>query len=275
MYARTIIYKIYSIVLLVSSVIGSLYAIFATIPTIQKIPVLTPLRDYVVLFEFLVIISALLSMFFAYIEFSSMYGFTDMINHENSNSIRPMEKKSYILPAKVYSVYGMVVFATVTVGSVISCLAIIISTSIATGTFISLPLIPLAIIIAVNVLCFVNYYVRYKAFSVLLEVVTANEMTEPLKQKLAEIDTKWLRGYCVFLAGVCAVFTIAFVVGLFFIVEPLFIYFGSNISMAITTLLSLIAFVVIEVVAIGIFGCYVDNIAKMVEHHQIKHKLIG
>lgn len=274
MYARTIIYKIYSIILLVSGVLGGLYAIFATIPTIQKIPVLTPLRDYVVLFEFLVIISALLSMFFAYIEFSSMYGFTDMINHENSNSIHPMVKKSYVLPAKVYSVYGMVVFAIVTVVSVISCLAIIIGTSIATGTFISLPLIPLAIIIAVNVLYFINYFVRFKSFAVLLEITTAPKMNEPLKQKLGELNPKWLRGYCVFLAGFCAVAAIAFIVGLFFVVEPLFAFFGANTGVAVGILIGSIISVIISLICIGIFGCYVDNMAKMVEHYQIKHKII-
>lgn len=275
MYARTMVYKIYSVFMLVASFLGGLSAIIFTVPLIQNIPVLAPLREHVVLIEVSVIITALLSVFFAYIEFSSMYGFTDMIAHENSNSINPMIKRGCVLPSKFYSVYGMVIFAIVTVFAVVSCLAIIITTSLAKRTFLCVPIIPLAIIIAVNVLFFVHYFVRYKAVSVLLDVTTSKEMTEPLRQKLAEIDTKWLRGYCGFLAGFCVVAFAAFVVSLFFIIEPLYSFFAVKTEIATGLLISYIVYVIVALICTGIFGCYVDNIAKMVEHHQIKHKIIG
>lgn len=273
MYARTIIYKIYSIAILALSVLEALFNFIYIIPSIDSIakylPIISPIT---VVVNIVIVICSLVTVFFSYMEFSSMYCFTDMIDYEKSESIYPMKKRGFILPPSGYRVFGLVIFIINLVSNIICALFIIITNSIQAQCFICLPVIPLAINIAVCVIYYINYYARYKAIGDLLELVTSKEVNEPMKQKLKENKPGLLRGYCIFLAAVCVVVAIAVAVALFFVFEPLSKLIG--ISAAIVVTIGIVISTLLTLLCIGIMGCYVDNIAKMLEHYQIKYHLV-
>ncbi len=276
MYARTLIYRIYSVIMLVGGALSFIFSLayaFSSFNLFNVLGMYSVIQPFIVLLKIIMIISSFVSLFFCYMEFSSMYVFTDMIQYEKSDSIYPMIKKSFIFSPKVYSIFGLVIFSINIICAVISGLVIVISQSIATSSFISLPVIPLAIIIAASVICYVNYYVRYKSISVLMEVTTSKELTEPVRQNLSELNPKWLRGYCVFLFAMCVVLSIVFVIILFIVFGSISAQFGFAVALGIT-IASILPFAV-YIISIGILGCYFDNVAKMVEHYQIKYDLIS
>ena len=262
--------------MLIAGIFGFISSIIFAFTDLEYSGIFSSMQLFFIALKIALVILSFISIFFCYMEFSSMYVFADMIQYEKSGTNLPMIKKSFIFSPKVYNLFGTVIFTIFTINMVcaaITCLIIIISQSIATNSFNCLPVIPLALIIGLNVICYINYYVRYKSISVLMKITTSKEITEPLKQSLAELNSKWLRGYCVFLFVVCVVLSVLFLVLLFVVFGSISALFGLYFAIAITVAGVLVFSVYI--ICIGIFGCYVDNIAKMVEHYQIKFGLIS
>ncbi len=271
MYARKIIYRVYSIAMLVFGGIGFLSSLFFAF-AIDLSAGIPALRSFDLFFKVLIVIVSLISLFFTYMEFSSMYAFTDMIEYEQSNPIHKMIKKGFILPPKAYSAFGTVLFAITAVSGCIYAVFVTVQSSIEKGMFICFPLIPLAAVTAECVLYYVHYYARYKAIADLLELVTADEVTEQTKQKLKEDKPGALRGYCIFLAVLCVLSGVAAAVLIIMTFGAVSAYLG--ISAAIGIAVAAVLAVALGLVCLGIFGCYVDNIAKMIEHYQIKYGLL-
>lgn len=273
MYARTIIYKIYAIAILALSVLSALFSVIFVVPAVSLAGTYFPFVSQItVAIQIVIVLCAIICVFFSYMEFSSMYCFTDMIDYERSDSIYPMSRRFFVLPAAGYRVFGLIMFIINLVSNIICALFIIITNSIQAQCFICLPVIPLAINIAVCVIYYINYYARYKAIGDLLELVTSMEVNEPIKQKLKENKPGMLRGYCIFLAAVCVIVAIAVAVALFFVFEPLSKLIGFSAAIGVTV--GIIISTLLTLLCVGIMGCYVDNIAKMLEHYQIKYHLI-
>lgn len=264
MYTKPIIYKAYSIIVMVFSVIGfisSLIQAFTMNNTFfSSIPYL---KDIIIVVSVFSVVLSLFSLFFVYVEFSSMYTFGEMIEHEQSNSVYPFKKKSFVSSPKFYRGYGTAIFFIILVIQMITCIVMIISASIETKSLVTIPLIPIVGSVVSTLFIYITYYAKFKAFGDLLEIVSSKDVTEQMKCNLKENKSGILRGYCGFLFVVAILFAILMVICGFVLMDLL----------GIGALVAFVLLAVICFISLSITGCYFDNLAKMVEHHMIKFKL--
>ena len=191
-----------------------------------------------------------------------MYTFAQMIEHEQSNSISPFKKETFAFSHKFYKGYGTGMFVITLILSIISMVALIIMVSI--SGLITTPIILLIIgVFIINaiivVFAYVNYYLKFNSFGNLLEMLSAKEVTETMKNNLKENKSNFLRIYCAVLFGIGIL-----ILGVSAILA-IMMFNVFSISIIISSVVSFIS--------LSIVGCYFDNLAKMVEHNMIKHKL--
>lgn len=273
MYLNSKIYKVYSILVLVFTVIGLLVSLFSGLAPLGKIEKLIPgASDIFTIFRAILIFLSLLSLFFSYVEFSSMYAFGDMIEHEQSNSSHPMIKKSFIASPKFYRSFGSAIFIIYFITAILSSIILIISASVSKQYFIALPVIPLVGIVVSVILIYITYQAKYSAVGDLLEVTTSPEVDNALKDRLSENKPRLLRGYCTFLFVMAILSLIAVVFIVIFAFSYIESLFGTVFAVSLTV--GLIIYEAILFVSAAITGCYYDNLGKMLEHYLIKYKLI-
>ena len=275
MYTRPIIYKVYSVIIFAFSIfsfLGSIATLFIPFDTLPDLGSLASvINTAAVIIKIGLLISALLTLFFAYTEFSSMFCFADMINYEKSGAVFPFEKKNFVMSANVYRKFGTVIFYINMVIALISTIVCIISYSIVKQAFIALPVIPLLGITFSTVLVYIQYFCKYNAFSDLLDVVSVKNPTNQMLDRLKTNKPNTLRGFCVFLYVIAIIFSVAVIISLFLLGGQIFslnIYAGIFLSVFIIVCSALI------VLSLSVTGCYYDNLAKMLEHYMIKYKMI-
>ena len=275
MYARPIIYKVYSVIIFAFSIfsfLGSIATLFIPFDTLPDLGSLASvINTAAVIIKIGLLISALLTLFFAYTEFSSMFCFADMIDYEKSGAVFPFEKKNFVMSANVYRKFGTVIFYINMVIALISTIVCIISYSIVKQAFIALPVIPLLGITFSTVLVYIQYFCKYNAFSDLLDVVSVKNPTNQMLDRLKTNKPNTLRGFCVFLYVIAIIFSVAVIISLFLLGGQIFslnIYAGIFLSVFIIVCSALI------VLSLSVTGCYYDNLAKMLEHYMIKYKMI-
>ena len=275
MYTRPIIYKVYSVIIFAFSIfsfLGSIATLFIPFDTLTDLGSLASvINTAAVIIKIGLLISALLTLFFAYTEFSSMFCFADMIDYEKSGAVFPFEKKNFVMSANVYRKFGTVIFYINMVIALISTIVCIISYSIVKQAFIALPVIPLLGITFITVLVYIQYFCKYNAFSDLLDVVSVKNPTNQMLDRLKTNKPNTLRGFCVFLYVIAIIFSVAVIISLFLLGGQIFslnIYAGIFLSVFIIVCSALI------VLSLSVTGCYYDNLAKMLEHYMIKYKMI-
>lgn len=275
MYTRPIIYKVYSVIIFAFSIfsfLGSIATLFIPFDTLPDLGSLASvINTAAVIIKIGLFISALLTLFFAYTEFSSMFCFADMIDYEKSGAVFPFEKKNFVMSANVYRKFGTVIFYINMVIALISTIVCIISYSIVKQAFIALPVIPLLGITFSTVLVYIQYFCKYNAFSDLLDVVSVKNPTNQMLDRLKTNKPNTLRGFCVFLYVIAIIFSVAVIISLFLLGGQIFslnIYAGIFLSVFIIVCSALI------VLSLSVTGCYYDNLAKMLEHYMIKYKMI-
>lgn len=275
MYTRPIIYKVYSVIIFAFSIfsfLGSIATLFIPFDTLPDLGSLASvINTAAVIIKIGLLISALLTLFFAYTEFSSMFCFADMIDYEKSGAVFPFEKKNFVMSANVYRKFGTIIFYINMVIALISTIVCIISYSIVKQAFIALPVIPLLGITFSTVLVYIQYFCKYNAFSDLLDVVSVKNPTNQMLDRLKTNKPNTLRGFCVFLYVIAIIFSVAVIISLFLLGGQIFslnIYAGIFLSVFIIVCSALI------VLSLSVTGCYYDNLAKMLEHYMIKYKMI-
>ncbi len=275
MYTRPIIYKVYSVIVFAFSIfsfLGSITTLFIPFNTLPDLGSLASvINTAAVIIKIGLLISALLMLFFAYTEFSSMFCFADMIDYEKSNAVFPFEKKNFVMPANVYRKFGTVIFYINMVIALISTIVYIISYSIVKQAFIALPVIPLLGITFSTVLVYIQYFCKYNAFSDLLDVVSVKNPTNQMLDRLKNNKPNTLRGFCVFLYAIAIIFSVAVIISLLLLGGKIF---SLNIYAGIFLLVFIIVCSALIVLSLSVTGCYYDNLAKMLEHYMIKYKLI-
>lgn len=275
MYTRSSIYKTYSIIVFIFSILSFICSIAVLFIPFESLPGLGNLSSIIntatVIIKIGLLTSALLSLFFAYTEFSAMFCFADMINYEKSNSVYPFEKKGFIMPSNVYRKFGAVIFYLNMVISLISTIACIISYSIIKQAFIALPIFPILMITFSTVLIYIRYYCKYNAFADLLDIVSVKEPTNLMLDRLKANKPNTLRGFCVFLYIIAIIFSIAVIIVLFLLGGQIF---SLDIYIGIFSLITIIICASLIVLSLSVTGCYYDNLAKMLEHYMIKYKMI-
>lgn len=275
MYTRPIIYKVYSVIIFAFSIfsfLGSIATLFIPFDTLPDLGSLASvINTAAVIIKIGLLISTLLTLFFAYTEFSSMFCFADMINYEKSGAVFPFEKKNFVMSANVYRKFGTVIFYINMVIALISTIVCIISYSIVKQAFIALPVIPLLGITFSTVLVYIQYFCKYNAFSDLLDVVSVKNPTNQMLDRLKTNKPNTLRGFCVFLYVIAIIFSVAVIISLFLLGGQIF---SLNIYAGIFLLVFIIVCSALIVLSLSVTGCYYDNLAKMLEHYMIKYKMI-
>lgn len=275
MYTRPIIYKVYSVIIFAFSIfsfLGSIATLFIPFDTLPDLGSLASvINTAAVIIKIGLLISALLTLFFAYTEFSSMFCFADMIDYEKSGAVFPFEKKNFVMSANVYRKFGTVIFYINMVIALISTIVCIISYSIVKQAFIALPVIPLLGITFSTVLVYIQYFCKYNAFSDLLDVVSVKNPTNQMLDRLKTNKPNTLRGFCVFLYVIAIIFSVAVIISLFLLGGQIF---SLNIYAGIFLLVFIIVCSALIVLSLSVTGCYYDNLAKMLEHYMIKYKMI-
>lgn len=268
MYLRPVVYKIYAFIILIGGILGCGSIVASNFIASAAAIAIPGLEGYGVVTLIVSLVLAVIGLLYYYIEFSSMFAFADMIKYEQSGATEPMKKKGFILPAKFYAGYGSAIYVITLLVSIVLGAYLIISYSIEKGALVALPILPLIAIVIINVFVSVHFNLRFKAISDLMRVKTG-EVSETLRQSIAEVKTGSLRAYCTFYVGLSVVVAIATVVCAVIFYGDIAALLGT--TGAILSLVGGIVYVIIAIFAMGIFGCYVDNIAKMIEHHQIKN----
>lgn len=275
MYTRPIIYKVYSVIIFAFSIfsfLGSIATLFIPFDTLPDLGSLASvINTAAVIIKIGLLISTLLTLFFAYTEFSSMFCFADMIDYEKSGAVFPFEKKNFVMSANVYRKFGTVIFYINMVIALISTIVCIISYSIVKQAFIALPVIPLLGITFSTVLVYIQYFCKYNAFSDLLDVVSVKNPTNQMLDRLKTNKPNTLRGFCVFLYVIAIIFSVAVIISLFLLGGQIF---SLNIYAGIFLLVFIIVCSALIVLSLSVTGCYYDNLAKMLEHYMIKYKMI-
>ena len=273
MYTRPIIFKIYSVIVIAIAILGFISSITQLFIPVNPILSLIPnLDNLLTAIKIVSVIASMITLFFSYMEFSSMYTFADMIEYEKSNSLYPFQKKSFVLPAKFYRGFGTVIFYISLFVQIIFIISIVIVSSIQKNAFISLPLIPIAISFVLVLFTYIIYYAKFKTFGDLLQTVSNKNITEKLKESLKENKPNLLRGYCTFLFVIAILFAIAILVAIFVMFSPVAAIIGTS-GAVIVSIIYLI-FGTVLFLSLSVIGCYFDNLAKMLEHYMIKYKLI-
>lgn len=272
MYSKPIIYKVYSIITIVFASIGFIMTLFQAVATdnslLSKIPYI---GDLLTVFKVISIITGVLSLFFSYIEFSSMYTFAEMIEYEKSNTTYPFQRKAFVLPPQFYKKFGSAIFYIVFIIQMITIIILTIVSSVQTKSFITIPLIPVAISMLTIMLIYITYFAKFNSFGDLLEIMSSKEATESMKCNLKSNKSNLLRGYCVFLFVIAIISMILMIILGLIIWSPMSAVIGSSGAFAV--FIGLIVVGVINFIYMSILGCYFDNLAKMVESYVIKYRL--
>ncbi len=284
MYTNPRLYKVMSVILLVIDCIGAL-SILGTGISLSSILGIPGIGDFVpeaigslttgISIAFYVVVPILL--FFAYMKFSSVYTFANLIERENREDFTPYRGKGLLsAPASLYQKFGYAIFLIELLVSIVAAIAIIIMSSVANNTFITVPLIPI-ICLGIGVLfTYATYYIRYKTFGDILDVAKNKdrELTAMQAESIRKANTGVLRAYCVFMFIMCILSAIIAVVGsvlAFVFITPMF---DGAVFIAIYVALGLIFSSAMNIANFATTGCFCDNLARMAERLMIKHNLI-
>lgn len=273
MYTRPIIFKIYSVVVIVFAILGFISSI--TQLFIPNNPLLSLIPNLDAIFTAIKIVSVIASMitlFFGYIEFSAMYTFADMIKHENNNNVFPFKANCLTLKPKTYTTFGLIIFSIILLIQVISIGFIVIISLSELKQFIVLPLLTIFICALCVLFAFITYYLKYKAFGTLLEIMSSYEPSKTIVDELKYIKPSMLKGFGIFLLVISGISTIGLIVSL---IKILMIIIGLfEVGIAIAFCFGVLILGLIIVLSIVVIGLYYINLGKMSEHYMIKYKLV-
>lgn len=272
MYTRPKIYKAYSIIIALAGIISFINSIIVASQTSMGIFEQNDfVKNMVIVIKIVIVVTALISLFFVYMDFSSMFTFAEMIEYEQREDKTPFFRKRFVLPAKAYRTFGSVIFSINLIVYSISAIVLTIVYSVNKGAFIALPVLPILLFVIILALNYITYYCRYKGFADVLELVSSKEAKQTTLESLKENKTGILRTYCNILYILSIILVIGIIALLVFINGALFRSLGGFAWFAICMI---VALGVIEVLCLAVTGCFFDNLAKMIEHYQIKYNLL-
>ena len=287
MYTKPTVYRAFSIYRLVTGILSFLSAITVSIiysgigtsgklfglPMSAFLPseAVSAITVFFWVIAVFLILSSMVSLFFCYMDFSSMFQFADLIEHDLRGINAPIRKRSFVLPPKAYKGFGTVIFTIYFIIGMLTSIVLIIAKSITNKVFVAMPLIPLGITALYIFIIYITYALRYKAFGDVLEVAMEPDQQNPsatVKESLKENKTGILRGWCTALFVLCIVYTIVSIVSIVlcacYLPRPL------NTILIIPIVISWIT----TVITFAVIGCFFDNLAMMVERKLIKYNLI-
>lgn len=276
MYINPKIYRAFSFVTFIFALfifIASVVSVLNFTDIIDKLANIIPeIKNIGIAVQVILIIASIISLLFCYVEFSAMYAFGDMIDYRNKHTSEPMKSSAFALSPKFYSGFGSAMFYINLIGSIISAISLTVRYSIEHKAFIAIPILPIAGIVIENIYFFIHYFVRFRSISDLLRDAYGDD-TAALDNNLKEIKPRHLYLYCSYYVVLSVITVIASVVLMFVLFKPVAALFDTEGAWIYVACMALIA--VVSVVVNSVYGCYVDNIALMVERCQYKRNLVS
>lgn len=269
MYVKPLLYRVYSVIKIVISLISFVFSIVAIVRINDVVKYISDnfiSIDYIgVLTIVLAIFVAVISLLSALIEFFAMINFAELIDYERSK-YKVIVKK--VLPAEVYKIYGIIMFTLNTIFVILGSISLIVTNKLVGF----LHVVSTLAIVAGTVLAFALYYVhylRYKSICTLMKISVGDNAMQT-DGDLASIKPEYLHIYCNFLWYVFIIFSIVSVIFVF-------ISFGTfkallGVSGAFVAVAVWILFAILELIEISILGCFADDIGTMVEHYQYNRR---
>ena len=260
MYTKPIVFKIFSIVMFVLTCIGVVYGLITMIAATVAAAsgsVVGTIVSWVIF-----IVSAVVAVFFGYVNFTCLFTFGRMVAHEQKNDGTPFSR-GIAFSGKFYKGFGTVVFYIALIITIIDLVYVVLSASWGTlgvGVIV-LPIVYIAIMVGMTLLVFVTYNTKYTTFGTLLNIKTTKEPAFMDLEALKDTNPNTLRAYCTFLFYLDMIGLLGSLVLMLFI-DPV-------------VCLWLFGIFLVCLLPFGITGCFFDNLAKMQEHYMIKYKLFN
>lgn len=289
MYTKPVIFKIYSVFIFVFTIAASVTVMVGAnyyANTVAEFVVnlwkkeleaiggpVSPFQFIYVCAFIVIILICLILLLYSYVEFTSMFTFAQMIEHEKKDSSEPFRRMRIVLPPKFYKVFGKAMFFVPLILSCLVALGMVILLSKAAGVFLVIPVIPIFIIAVLMVLMYITNYCRFNTFGDLLELKSSKNVSVKTINSLGENKPNTLRAYCIFLYICCIISLVIAVVKVVFTILHSLLGI-SDIWMYVFRLLVYILTPAVNFIVYGIIGCYYDNLGKMIEHYMIKYKTL-
>lgn len=174
MYSRPTVYKIYSIV----SAIFAIYTFIQCIINAFILPVglfsnIQAVANLLTTTKIIMIVFAVINLFFAYMDFSSFYCFSKLVDYDLQSKEQGTVLPGFILPPNVYKMYGKILYWLSVICFLLSII-VSIAIGVSTGVFIALPLTILISGIGIPLLYF-TIYTRYTKIAELMASLNENK----------------------------------------------------------------------------------------------------
>lgn len=246
MIKKSTVYKFYSIYLPLFCVVEVLASLYLLISFFSAVSIIA-------------FVSSLVSLFMAFVDFSSIFTFADMVKCNSEDSNCAFKRKPFVFSPAFYKNYGFVIFIVYGILMLISLISeIIISLTIQINFLVVFCLVLLSAFSLL--LMYITYNLRYKAFSGLLSYFDSGDYSEINNQK-----PNLLRLYGAFSAVVAVIMSIFLIV-----LTILFIGLTSS-SLGIWSLLTIpLSILVLAISLIPLIAkclLYID-ISEMLEQYR-------
>lgn len=250
---KSIIYKLYSICLLLISGVSVVASLIFVIRSFNMV-------------SFLSLIYSLISFFFMYVEFSSIYLFSDMIELDRRGATGVFRKKAFAFSPKFYKSYGFVIFIVCCIFmALLSIAGIVVSAVLKTNIIFTFSSILILVFCVLQM--YITYNLRYKAFSGLLLLLETGDDSE-----LRNPKPHFLRMYGAFAVVISIISIISLVVLSIILLSTISPLFGMW-----TILFSIILVISFAMCCISLFtNCilYID-LADMIEKYMTRNSIIS
>ena len=288
MYTRPVIYKVFSIIMLVAGALvlaggiiafaspgftDTLTAVFkemtADADTADGLANATKIGIFVC--------SIIVSVLTYFLEFVFFASFSRFANHMKIKDNTPLPQNTTLISTSLMKVLGIIVFvvnaAPFVFGIVVFVIAMIyslIAGGLAGFLFGLLIVLMIALYGLLVALYYIHYIVRFRAFDAVVSIAKKSNASEEDKRRLAKINSNIPRGMCSFLYGFSIAFFILPAAILMFLI---FIKAESAAGQYLAKWYIWLPSNIVVVLLLSIYGCMYDNLAMGMEHEMIKYRL--
>lgn len=287
MYTRPMIYKVFSIIMLVFAGIIFVEGLISLFLPFES--VLNPLQDFVgkdavgslkaaiVLVKVLVFVfSTVVSVLMLFLEFAYFYSFSNIVRRQKDDSRAPFSPKELVCPVPMLKVFGIIVFVVQAIRAVsggITVLSIIQLLDGISGFLAGLLTTLTVLVTAAEIVFFVfHYIVRFNIFGHLVEFISKDKPGDEDKDKLKQTNSQIATNMCYILFALDAVFCVASVILIIVAVANLVPVIGAA---ALALLIPSLILMVAEALYISVYGCMYDNLAMAIDHEKIRYRMLG
>lgn len=284
MYTRPVVYKIFSIFMLVAGALmltGGIIALFSLGSSNDGIREITKDMDAADSLSAGIIGGIVaffnVSVLVYFLEFVYFASFSRFVNHMKNDNNSPLPKRTTLIPTSLMRVVGIILFVIqmgpLVYNSVLFTIILLLKLfdgSLSGFYFVFLISLTFLVCGLFFAFYFVHYILRFSAFNATVAVAEKTKASDAEIMRLVKFNTNIPRGMCMLLWYITIgvfILPIAVLIVLIFIKEEALA--GQFLARTYIWFPSLIAFGMVA----GVYSCMYDNLAMAMEHEKIKYRL--